>query len=212
MVKAILFDFDDTLGNREVAAYDLYTDILKPHFSDALKLESAIQDALVFEQYGNCHKGYVQEKLEKRYGISLGFDLHEDWDKYIGKYAVAFDDTVKTLEYLKGRYLLGVVTNGLSYTQNEKIETAGIKEYFDMILPSQDVGVNKPDPRIFRTAAERLGLDVSECVYVGDTFSNDVYGALSAGMDAIWLWKRGQRLCSCDIRRIGTLSELTDIF
>ena len=212
MIKAILFDFDDTLGNREYAAYNLYRDLLKPFFSDELLLEAAIQDTLVAEQYGNCNKANVQKQIEERYKVKFDFDLKDIWDKLIGKYHLAFDDTVETLEYLKKKYLLGVITNGFITTQHEKLDSAGITQYFDMILTSEEAGVTKPDPAIFRCAAERMGVRLDECVYVGDVFSNDIYGALKAGMDAVWIWKRGDRQCHYDVKKIGTLSELMKMY
>lgn len=57
-----------------------------------------------------------------------------------------------------------------------------------------------------------MGLKANECVYVGDTFSNDIYGAIKAGMEAVWIWKRGDRLCEYDVRRIGKLSDLKDLY
>ena len=81
-----------------------------------------------------------------------------------------------------------------------------------MILTSQEVGVLKPDPLIFRCAAERLNLNVDECVYVGDVFSNDVFGALRAGMKAVWIWKRGYRQCRYDVQKIETLSDLKKLY
>ena len=212
MIKAILFDFDDTLGNREYAAYNLYRDLLQPYFSDDLTLEAALQDTLVAEQYGNCNKDYVQERIEKRYHISFDFILKKKWEDLIGKYSLPFEDTVETLDYLKQKYRLGVITNGFIFTQNEKLSHSGLSEYFEMILASEEAGVNKPDPYIFSYAAEKMGLKPEECVYVGDVFSNDVFGALKAGMDAVWVWKRGARQCRYDVKRIETLSDLMKLY
>lgn len=212
MIKAILFDFDDTLGNREFAAYNLYRDLLKPYFNDELLLEAALQDIMVADQYSNVKKDLTQDQIEERYNVKFDFRLRKVWDELIGDYSMAFDDTAETLEYLKGKYLLGVVTNGSVATQNRKVEKAGITEYFDLILTSQEAGVLKPDPRIFMMAAERLGVAPGECVYVGDIFSNDIRGALNAGMDAVWIWKRGPRQCTYEVKRIENLSELKEMF
>ena len=212
MIKAILFDFDDTLGNREYAAYNLYRDLLKPYFADELLLEAALQDIMVADQYSNVRKDLTQDQIEERYNVRFDFRLRKIWDELIGDYSMPFSDTVETLEYLKGKYLLGVVTNGYIETQNRKVEKAGITKYFDLILTSQEAGVLKPDPQIFRLAAERLGVNVDECVYVGDIFSNEIRGALNAGMDAVLIWKRGPRLCTYDVKRIENLSQLKEMF
>lgn len=61
----------------------------------------------------------------------------------------------------------------------------GLARYFEFVLDSDAVGVAKPDPRIFRMAAERLGLPPARCLYVGDLFAFDVVGARRAGMPAL---------------------------
>lgn len=212
MIKAIFFDYDDTLGNRELAAYDLYKDLLRSYIDDEFRLEAAVQDVLVYEQYGNCNKRMVQDQLEQKYDITLDFDLHSRWFIVFPEYSVLFDDTIETLEHLKKKYRLGVITNGPEASQVGKIERTGIRDYFELIVTSETVGCDKPDERIFRYAAEQMGLDISECVYVGDVFSNDVYGAMMAGMKAVWLWRRGFRKCEYDVVRIEKLSELMDLY
>lgn len=67
------------------------------------------------------------------------------------------------------------------------LESAGLADLFEIILDSALVGIEKPDPRIFDMACERLGVDPSECVYVGDTYEVDVVGARRAGMRAVLL-------------------------
>lgn len=64
---------------------------------------------------------------------------------------------------------------------------------FDAVALSCEVGCAKPDPRIFRSALERLGALPDEAVMVGDDLLADVAGALSVGMKAIWLPRRGRR-------------------
>jgi putative hydrolase of the HAD superfamily len=59
--------------------------------------------------------------------------------------------------------------------------------WLEFVLDSSEVGVEKPDPRIFRLALERAGLAPDEAVYVGDIYSIDVLGARAAGMGAVLL-------------------------
>jgi putative hydrolase of the HAD superfamily len=63
----------------------------------------------------------------------------------------------------------------------------GFLPYLDFVLDSFVVGVEKPDPRIFRMALERAGVEAGDAVYVGDLYSIDVLGARSVGMSAILL-------------------------
>jgi putative hydrolase of the HAD superfamily len=81
---------------------------------------------------------------------------------------------------------LGVVSNSDGRVE-EALEAAGLREYFDVVIDSARVGVEKPDPRIFRAALESLGVAPDEALYVGDLYEVDVVGARAAGMEAVLL-------------------------
>jgi HAD superfamily hydrolase (TIGR01509 family) len=84
---------------------------------------------------------------------------------------------------------LAVVSNADGRV-HEYLETAGLADCFEFILDSAVVGIEKPDPRIFELALDRLGLEPGEVVYVGDTYEVDVLGARAAGMRAILISDR----------------------
>lgn len=116
-------------------------------------------------------------------------------------------DAHGTLASLAGRgYRLGVVSNS-NGTVRASLETAGLGTHLGCVLDSGDVGIEKPDPRIFAMAAERLGADASQCVHVGDLNAVDVAGARAAGMHAVLLDPDGVWPPS-EAPRIASLSEL----
>ncbi len=84
-------------------------------------------------------------------------------------------------------YKLGMITNGFAETHREKISLLALERAFDEILIADEVGMLKPDPRIFRLAAERLGVAPERCAMVGDRFDRDVVGARDVGMFTIWM-------------------------
>ncbi len=213
-MDAILFDFDDTLGDREVSAYRYYRGLLSAYLAemDDVTAECVIQDCLIAEQHGNANKRDVQNLLERKYGIHLDFDLNEYWNDHFYKYYELFEDTEDVLSYLHGRYKLGIITNGSALGQGMKLQKTGVEKWFDTILISGKEGVAKPDPEIFHRAAERLGVPEERCVFVGDTFSNDIQGALKAGMDAVWFWPHGKRCCAYPVKRITSLSDLKKMY
>ncbi len=92
----------------------------------------------------------------------------------------------KALDALRGRYRLAVVSNA-NGTVKDKLRRVGLADYFDVILDSHEEGVEKPDPRIFRIALERLGARAEETVHVGDFYHIDVVGARAAGIRAVLL-------------------------
>ncbi len=93
-----------------------------------------------------------------------------------------YPEVAEALAGLRGRYRLAVVTNG-----NTDPARVGLGETFAEVLFASDIGMQKPDPRIFELAAERLGVEAGACVHVGDHPHEDVDAARRAGMRSIWL-------------------------
>ena len=92
---------------------------------------------------------------------------------------------------LRGRMKIGVVTNGCSQYQRDKLEFFDLLP-LDTVVISEEVGAVKPDPEIFRYALAELG--VQKATMIGDSWEHDVLGATGSGMDAIWL-NRYRRPC-----------------
>jgi putative hydrolase of the HAD superfamily len=122
----------------------------------------------------------------------------------------ALPGAIELIELLKDRgFILGVISNNDGTTQ-EKCEEVGIKNYFDIIADSTNLGFVKPDSRIFQFVLEKLNISSSEALHIGDLYGSDVLGGLNAGLDVIWLNKRRiQRLDSTQILEVKSLSEIT---
>ncbi|HLM67977.1 MAG TPA: HAD-IA family hydrolase [Longimicrobium sp.] len=118
--------------------------------------------------------------------------------------------TAETLDELRGRgYRLGVISNADGRVE-ALLEAVGLRPRFELVVDSGAVGIDKPDPRIFRLAAERMGIEPAEALYVGDIYEIDVQGARGAGMHAVLLdplWKRDD--LDCD--RIRAIPDLLDL-
>lgn len=87
-------------------------------------------------------------------------------------------------------------------------EQLGVKHYFDVVVASEEVGVEKPDPGIFRIALERLSLSHSpeRALYVGNEYRADVIGSRSAGLTPV-LIDRGNMYPHADCARFGSLKD-----
>jgi len=94
-----------------------------------------------------------------------------------------------TLSRLRSRARLGVVSNFYG-NLDVLLEEGGLAPLLDTVVESARVGIEKPDPAIYRLAAQRLALVPEEVVMVGDNFDRDVRPARTIGMRAIWL-RRG---------------------
>ncbi len=217
MIRAILFDFDDTLGNREAYAYEAYRAILKKYCGniDPILFEAMLQDCMIRDEHGNYDKNEVVKMLEKDYGVILPIEnFPAYWAEHLAQFTCPMDDAQEVLDELSGRFQLGIITNGIPAEQREKLRRSGLLQYFDdrHIVISGEVGMKKPDPAIFRLAAERMGVPCEECAFVGDLFGRDILGAHRAGMTPVWIWSSEKRKCEADVLRIASLKELCDLF
>lgn len=201
-IRAIFFDFDDTIGHREAYAYDCYRRIISeqaPHLKeDPFEFEAVVQDCMLWDEKGNIDKTHVKNMLKETYGIELPYeDLNAYWDQILWEHCVPYEDSERTLETLSKRYKLGLITNGPSVGQRNKLRNSGLSRFFDpeQIVVSGDYPFKKPDPRLFIAGCEKLGVLPEESVYVGDIYGRDILGAHRAGLTPVWMWNWGVRKC-----------------
>jgi len=93
----------------------------------------------------------------------------------------------EALAALGERYRLAIVTNGIPDVQWTKLNRTGLTELFEVVVISGELGVGKPDPRIYEETLRQLGLPADACLMVGDNFRRDVAGAQDAGIPAVWI-------------------------
>lgn len=125
----------------------------------------------------------------------------------------AVPGAVELIKNLRGRTRLGVVTNGLVDDQLEKLRICGLDGVFDSVVISAELGVRKPDPAIFETALRQIGSTSADCIMIGDSWKNDVLGARSAGLRAIWI-NRYNQVCpdSSLATEVADISECLPLF
>ncbi len=118
--------------------------------------------------------------------------------------------TTEALDRLRAAgYRLGVVSNSDGRAE-EGLEAAGLRGYFEVVIDSQLVGFEKPDPRIFEAALRRMALSADEALYVGDIYEVDVVGARRAGMDVVLLDPLGNH-AGRDVRIVSSLTEVAEL-
>ena len=91
------------------------------------------------------------------------------------------------LGYLYPRYEMFILSNGFTELQAQKMRTTGIDKYFKKIILSEDIGVNKPNPKIFEYAIKAANVEKSSSIMIGDAFETDILGAANIGLDQIFL-------------------------
>lgn len=116
------------------------------------------------------------------------------------------EGTHEALERLRDAgFRLGVISNADGRVEG-LLEGAGLRSHFEFVLDSRIVGVEKPDPEIFRLALERMAVEASEALYVGDLYPVDVVGARRAGLRAVLLDPMGRQEVPVD--RIPSVRHL----
>jgi putative hydrolase of the HAD superfamily len=98
-----------------------------------------------------------------------------------------FDDSEEVLTRLKGRYPLGLITNGPADIQRMEIATLGIERFFDHIFIEGEMGEGKPNASVFARAVKAVEREPHEMLFVGNSFAHDVAPALAYGWRAIWV-------------------------
>jgi putative hydrolase of the HAD superfamily len=102
-----------------------------------------------------------------------------------------FADTIPALDALAPLYRIGLVSNGPSDLQREKLTATRIDSYFDTVVISGEIGVGKPAPEAFLAALDTVRVPAREAVMVGNSLVRDVAGARRAGLHALWLDRLG---------------------
>lgn len=219
-IKAVIFDFDNTLGDRFEYCYQTYRYFVKTFLPEidenSILFESMLQDLVLYDEYGNVgNKDQILRTFEQKYGVRInmsGKEFARWWIEHQYLFTVLFPDAMDTVLKLKEKYKIGILTNGAHLAQWGKIEKSGLLPYMDAVLVSEDAGFTKPDIRIFQMMADKLGLKCEECVYVGDTFSLDIMGAYNSGMKPVWIWPSERAKPSdFEVTRIRKIYDLLEI-
>ncbi len=221
-IQAISFDGDGTLWDFEKVMRHSLRCVLKeleridPSTALLLDIETmiTIRDSVANELKGEVtsleeirRKAFEQTLREiGRPDNALASHLNNVYLTHRFEDIELFDDVPPTLTALKEKYTLGLLSNGNSYP-----ERCGLEDIFQFVIFSQDYGIGKPDPRIFKITAEKAGCAGNELLHVGDSIHDDVRGALNAGISCLWL-NRGQKGEDNAINReISSLTELLQI-
>jgi len=190
-IKAIIFDIDGTLINRKEAFLKLCNYLIDKYGEEypyPCSKEELIDLLVEIDANGYGGLQNVIPKLSKIWKLPLSIEgFIKERNEIFGKLTTPFPEMREVLDALKGKYKLGVITNGYSKVQREKISTVGIEECFDDIIVSGEEAFEKPDPRIFLLSCEHLGVKPEEAIYIGDYYSNDIAGAISAKIMPIWI-------------------------
>lgn len=196
--KYILFDLDRTLWDFDANAQNnIYIHLVKYNLPIEDKEEFYRKyNEINHRLWALYEKGeLIKETLRwERFYLTLleyGIDDKELAVKFGNEYldempkqTILMPYAAEVLEKLKERGCrMALITNGFKEVQYTKLINSGIDKYFDAVMISEEQGVHKPSPIIFKRALEAIGGVKSETLMVGDDFVNDIEGAMIFGID-----------------------------
>ena len=228
MIKAVFFDFFNTLVHYQPSREQMYVDACaKYNIQVELKaIALSLPNADTFWRDENRHNTVEKRNDEEKYsfyseyftrvlngaGIKVSKELiftifakmrQMNWDFY------TFDDSLTTMKLLKDRSLiLGLISN-VGQNMEKTFNDLGLQPYLDFNVTSFEVGCEKPQPEIFQAALHKSRLNPEEAVYVGDQYELDVIGSRNLGMKAILLDRNNWFPQITDCPRIRSLTEIT---
>lgn len=219
MLKAILFDFDNTLTDY------VPLDLQGLHYVYALTGDDGRAEefvAVAVEEIMSCHAAIEQKHLDPlalhdarlkntcaRLHLPWRDEYRDEYQRYFIENTVAYPNVLEILRVLSQRYVLGIISNAYdAQEQRHRIAYCGIGELMKAVVIAGESGYCKPDPAIFRLTARTLGVKSEECVYVGDSEYYDIAGARAAGMFTVKVAGNSKAMISSANMVIGSIAEL----
>lgn len=195
-IKAVLFDLDGTLLDRDLSLlefvrdqYDRYSEL------QIVNKESFVKRFIELDNHGYMWKDKVYQQIINEFSIK-NMDwalLLEDYIRNFQKYCIGFPNLLSMLTELKNNNIkLALVSNGFGQFQYDNFKALHIEHLFDEVLISEWEGLRKPDKAIFNRALVKLDITAENALFVGDHPDNDIRASRDVGMKAVW--KRNKQL------------------
>jgi putative hydrolase of the HAD superfamily len=205
--RAVLFDLDDTLFDHRGTARAALADVHRRHaaaapFDDLERqhmhhLEVLHLDVLAGRLSIDDARRERFRRVFGAMGVSLdaaGADqVASDYRRAYMAARRALDGAAALLAAVRPHARIAVVSNNLVAEQRDKLEFCGLAGLVDALIVSEEVGVSKPDPEIFRVALDRVGVESARTVMLGDSWAADIVGATRAGIRPVWFNPRRER-------------------
>ncbi|MCS7111270.1 MAG: HAD family hydrolase [Ignisphaera sp.] len=200
-IKAVAFDVWNTLLNiDEVFEQIAHTasDRLKINLQEVVKsIAHAYSSSKTLRRYGEVDGFQIVLESQKILARELSIDVDEVVEiinealSLVDANDLLFDDAREILKIL-GRlgFKMGIIGNVVFWSSiytRRILKQVGVLDYMDVVMFSDELRINKPDRRIFLKFSREIGVEPSYIAYVGDSIIEDVGGALSAGMRAIYI-------------------------
>lgn len=197
--ELILFDADETLFDfkkSERYAFMESLDDFKIDFDkeECIKVYHEI-NTMIWKEFEEGKISSDKLKIERfnRLFKKISVDKNAEefsktYMKHLAEASFIYEETFDILDYLKDKYRLAIITNGLLDVQHKRIRESKIGHYFDTVTISDEIKIAKPSAEIFNYTLNKLNFeDKTKVLMIGDSLSSDVKGGINAQIDTCWL-------------------------
>lgn len=200
MIKAVIFDLDDTLYAYEPLDREAGKRVQDFTCQRLGISEETYQKAYQFgrtetkKQLGDVGAShnrllYFQKTLEylKIKPIPMSLQMYEIyWGTFIDQMQL-YPEARELINKLHEKGIVIVICTDLtSHIQHRKIKALGLSDDISYLVTSEEAGKEKPAPEMFELCLRKLGLPANEVCYIGDSYKKDIEGAKACGMEAVW--------------------------
>ncbi|MDV0430083.1 HAD family hydrolase [Lactiplantibacillus sp. DA1] len=201
MIKAIIFDLDDTLYDQKSPFTTALTKTFNQRLSDPELAEifnrfhdfndrtfNQVTDAAMsLEAWQTARIRHALAPITERISMDWAIQFEMAYQQALNHICL-FNGLAATLTKLSHAFKIGIITNGPAPIQHQKLHQLQIEHFVhpDNIFISEELGIAKPDPSIFTTWAHQVGIKANEAVYVGDNAALDMTSAKHAGWQTFW--------------------------
>ena len=191
-IESVLFDLDNTLIDRTGAFRSFCVELYRTNgaIQQACSEQEAVSFMVDLDQDGMCDRRMLFGQVILKWPGSFE-DEEEAVRMYMSRYpklASLDPSTLRLLDDVRSRGVpVGIVTNGSSEMQWAKVRSTGLVDLVDGVVVSGDLGIHKPDPRIFEHALAKIDARAEGTLFVGDNPVADILGASAVGMTSAWI-------------------------
>lgn len=191
--KAILFDLDDTLLNRDKAVDKIFITILEKCYEN-VNYSAKNQMLQKFKEYDKRAYGYSDktkvleslfDEFPPMYRLPSNY-IQDFWNSNFPQCFSINQNTINIVNTINNQVEVGIITNGSTQRQKAKLINTNLNSCFDIIIISEEVGFSKPDKRIFELALNKLNVEPEAALFVGDDIVKDIGGCQNANIKGIW--------------------------
>lgn len=174
------------IGLRRWAVHDLYFQVMKEQFQRSAEVYPEFDVVEVWREILLRNASSYTRSLPPDKVKQLPLLIAELQRGISRKRLGLYPQVLETLDQLKQRYRLAVVSDAQTVYAVPELRKVGLAEYFDPIIISGDYGYRKPDPRLFQNALDALQVHPNQAIFIGNDRFRDVFGAKQLGMKTVW--------------------------